>query len=120
MQAKIDLTDSAVTHVAQVVADAGAVGIRVGVKVRSGCAGNRYIVDLVTDPAIADHQKLTFGPDKKVQVFVANDSIAMLANTVIDYEVLSLGQKQIIFKNPNAKSSCGCGESFEFSDEGDA
>ena len=38
MQATIDLTDSAIAHIAQVIADAGAIGIRVGVKTRSGCA----------------------------------------------------------------------------------
>jgi Fe-S cluster assembly iron-binding protein IscA len=38
--------------------------------------------------------------------------INALRNTEIDLVDKGLGQKQLVFNNPNIKHSCGCGESF--------
>jgi len=44
-------------------------------------------------------------------VFVDPKSYALLDGTVLDCDANMLGQS-LVFKNPNATSSCGCGESF--------
>ena len=113
----LTLTPAAIAHITQVIAKSKpeSIGIRVGVKVNSGCAGNRYLIDVVNTPPPA-HDILHYGDNNEVTVYLDQASRKLLAKTTIDYEALTLGQKQIVFKNPNAKSSCGCGESFETGD----
>ncbi len=51
------------------------------------------------------------GPED-VRVFVDKKSLLYLNNTVLDYDT-SLMSKGFVFQNPNAKSTCGCGTSFQ-------
>jgi iron-sulfur cluster assembly protein len=51
------------------------------------------------------------GPDD-IKVFVDKKSLLYLNNTVLDYDT-SLMSKGFVFQNPNAKSTCGCGTSFQ-------
>ena len=45
------------------------------------------------------------------RIFVDPKSAIFLKGTVIDYQQ-TLMQTGFVFKNPNVKSACGCGESF--------
>jgi len=45
------------------------------------------------------------------KVFVDPKSAVFLSGTVIDWQQ-TLMQSGFVFKNPNVKSACGCGESF--------
>ncbi len=45
------------------------------------------------------------------RVFVDPKSAMFLAGTVIDWQQ-TLMQSGFVFRNPNVKSACGCGESF--------
>jgi iron-sulfur cluster assembly protein len=47
-----------------------------------------------------------------VKVVVDPKSIVYLSGTTLDWES-SLLKQGFIFRNPNAKKHCGCGESFE-------
>ena len=105
--AVITLTDAAIERVAEIVAsaDAGAEGIRVGVK-NGGCAGMEYTVDLVVEADPKD-DRVDAGDHA---VFIAPEAVLFLLGTQMDFEVTKL-RSGFVFNNPNQTSACGCGES---------
>jgi iron-sulfur cluster assembly accessory protein len=72
-----------------------------------GCSGFQYEFDLVRDVAEDDLVVERDGARALVDVV----SLALLKGAEIDY-VDELVGAQFRVKNPNAKSSCGCGVSF--------
>jgi iron-sulfur cluster assembly accessory protein len=82
-------------------------GLRVGVKA-GGCSGYEYTFAWERNARPTD---LVFiGPDD-ARIFVDPKSYTLLAGTELDYDT-SLLSKGFLFSNPNAKSTCGCGLSF--------
>ncbi|MCS6787343.1 MAG: iron-sulfur cluster assembly protein IscA [Thiobacillaceae bacterium] len=105
--ARISLTERAARHVQTFLAKRGkGLGIRVGVRT-SGCSGLAYRLEYVDSE---DPQDIRFDCHG-VAVYVDPKSLAYLNGTELDYvrEGLNEGFK---FNNPNVKSQCGCGESF--------
>lgn len=86
-------------------------GLRLGVE-RGGCAGLAYVMRIAT-PEEGDKIIDLSG----TRFIVANDSFDVLTGCTVDFtdELSDRGFK--IF-NPNAARSCGCGTSFEPSEEG--
>ena len=82
------------------------VALRVGVK-GGGCSGLSYMMGF--DPAIRE-QDVTYEQDG-VKIVVDPKSHLYLDGTTIDFQG-GLGGTGFAFQNPNAKSSCGCGSSF--------
>lgn len=77
------------------------------VKVRSGgCSGLSYSLEFA-DPEPDDK----VFEDAGVQIAVDKKSLLYLAGTTLDYSG-GLNGKGFVFNNPNAKRTCGCGESF--------
>jgi iron-sulfur cluster assembly accessory protein len=72
-----------------------------------GCSGFQYQFDLVDT---AEPDDLTIERDGAAAV-VDEMSLALLGGSEIDY-VEELVGSSFRVKNPNAKSSCGCGVSF--------
>ncbi|MDP3697838.1 MAG: iron-sulfur cluster assembly accessory protein [Candidatus Taylorbacteria bacterium] len=83
-------------------------GIRIGVKA-GGCSGLEYYVTPVAKRDKYDKIMVLLG----VMIFVDRKSITILTGTTIDYNTNLLDKNRLIFNNPNAKTSCGCGVSFE-------
>lgn len=81
-------------------------GLRVGV-VTGGCAGLSYEMRLQKG---AYDNDLILDQDG-IKIFVNNESVDFLKGIEIDY-VDTLKESGFKYKNPNAKSSCGCGTSF--------
>ncbi len=81
-------------------------GIRVQV-VGGGCSGFQYQMGFEKAPQSGDEIVELNG----FKVFVDQGSSAYLNGTEIDY-LESLTGAGFKFNNPNAKSTCGCGESF--------
>ncbi len=81
-------------------------GLRVGVK-GGGCSGLVYTLTVTTDPQEDD--KII--DDKGVKVFIPKKSYIFLAGMVLDFSD-GLNGKGFVFENPNAKKTCGCGNSF--------
>jgi iron-sulfur cluster assembly protein len=100
------LTDAAADRVRQIMAARpGIVGIRVGVK-NGGCAGMEYTLSWAETQDKMDEVV----EDKGVRILIDPKAILFLLGTEMDYKVDKLSS-QFVFKNPNQKSACGCGES---------
>ena len=80
--------------------------IRVGVD-GGGCSGLSYT--LVFDTVLTETDKIF--EDKGIKIAVDKKSFLYLIGTELDYEG-GLNGKGFVFVNPNASSTCGCGESF--------
>ncbi|RIY33989.1 iron-sulfur cluster assembly protein IscA [Psittacicella hinzii] len=103
----ITLTDVAAQRVRAFLDNRGkGIGLRVGVKT-SGCSGMSYVLEFVDELNVDD---VTFDV-KGVTIVVDKKSLVYLDGTELDYvrEGLNEGFK---YTNPNSKSECGCGESF--------
>ena len=80
--------------------------VRVGV-VGGGCSGFTY--DMSLTERIDEHDERF--PHEGVEVVCDPKSYIYLNGTTIDF-VDGLMERGFKFQNPNATSSCGCGESF--------
>jgi iron-sulfur cluster assembly accessory protein len=103
----IKLTPSAAGKVGSLLAKQGRPGgvLRVAV-IGGGCSGLQYKMDLQDGPAQRDILVETGG----VRVVVDPKSALYVTGSELDYvDALSGGFK---VKNPNAATSCSCGESF--------
>ena len=104
----ITLTDAAALHVKALMAqaEAGAIGVRVGVKTR-GCSGMSYFMEYAKEQQKSEEVV----EDKGVKIFIDPAAFMFILGTEMDY-VEDEFEAKIIFNNPNEKSRCGCGESF--------
>ncbi len=82
------------------------IGIRPGVQ-GGGCSGFSYKLEFVKQ----EQDKDRIIEDKGVKIYIDPKSYLYLMGTEIDY-IDDLNQAGFKFVNPNAKRTCGCGESF--------
>jgi iron-sulfur cluster assembly accessory protein len=82
-------------------------GLRVQV-VGGGCSGFQYHMGFEKEPNSGDEVLDLLG----FKVFVDRGSSMYLDGTEIDF-VEALTGSGFRFNNPNVKSTCGCGESFQ-------
>lgn len=104
----IRLTSNAATKVQNLLKKQGrpAGVLRVAV-IGGGCSGLQYKMDLQDSPAQRDFLVETAG----VRVVVDPKSALYVSGSELDYvEALQDGGFKV--KNPNAATSCSCGESF--------
>ncbi|MBA5763298.1 iron-sulfur cluster assembly protein IscA [Vibrio sp. 404] len=103
----ITLTDAAASRVGAFLENRGkGVGLRLGVKT-TGCSGMAYVLEFVDE---LNEEDEVF-EHKGVTVIIDQKSLAYLDGTELDYVKQGLNEG-FEFNNPNAKSECGCGESF--------
>jgi iron-sulfur cluster assembly protein len=106
--AALTLTPGAEQRIADLMAKApeGAIGVRLSTP-RRGCSGLAYSVDYVTSADPMDERIETPGGT----FFVDSGSVLYLIGSTMDWveDDFTAG---FVFENPNAKGSCGCGESF--------
>jgi iron-sulfur cluster assembly protein len=104
----ITLTPGAIAKLKSILAERNEdAGLRIAV-VGGGCSGFQYQMTLdkeaKTDDKIMDMEGL--------KVFVDTRSLLYLSGTKVDY-VDDQDGSGFKFDNPNAKTSCDCGETFE-------
>ena len=106
----IEVTIAAAKRIREAMVGEGVVegGLRVGVKA-GGCSGLSYVFKWEATPKTDD--EVFEGPDGTL-IFVDKKSHKYLDGTVLDCDPNMLGQS-LIFRNPHAKSECGCGLSFQ-------
>lgn len=104
----ISLTPTAVSKVKEIMNQQNPVpaGLRIGV-VGGGCSGFSYSMSFENAPGVMDK---TFNFDG-LKVFVDATSAMYLNGCTVDY-VETLEAAGFKFENPNVKSTCGCGSSF--------
>jgi iron-sulfur cluster assembly accessory protein len=108
-QVGLSITPAANAHVRSILArKPKATALRLKIK-RSGCSGFMYAPE-TAESVQPKEIKLDFADG--LVILVAEQDIELIRGTEIDLVVKQLNQKQIIFNNPNAINSCGCGESF--------
>ena len=82
------------------------VGIRIGVRSK-GCSGMSYTLEFADKQEPMDEVVETGG----IKLLIDPKASLFLIGTEMDYEEEKLKQG-FVFKNPNEKGRCGCGESF--------
>lgn len=104
----LKLTDSAQKAVSRFIAGAETPvqGLRIQVT-GGGCSGMQYGMAL-EEAAKGDDVVLEIGP---VRVFVDPASAPLLDGVTVDF-LDGMEGSGFKFHNPNAKASCGCGNSF--------
>ena len=106
--AAVILTPSAEARIAALMDSApeGAIGVKLSTP-RRGCSGLAYSVDYVTEASAMDERIETPGG----LFFIDGASVLYLVGSTMDWQEDDF-TAGFVFQNPNAKGSCGCGESF--------
>ena len=104
----INLTDAAAARVRSLMyrAEETVSGVRVGLSTR-GCSGLSYVVEYAEEAK----QFEEVVEDKGVRVFIDPAATMFLIGATMDYREGKF-ESGFVFENPNAKGTCGCGESF--------
>ena len=116
----VNFTDAAVNKVAALILDENDLSLNLRVYITGGgCSGFQYGFtfdqeiredDLVVTRPYS-HEKL-----KAVKLLIDPLSLQYLTGADIDYKE-DLSGAQFVIRNPNAKTTCGCGSSFSIEDE---
>ena len=106
--AAVLLTPSAEARIADLMskAPADAIGVKLSTP-RRGCSGLAYSVDYVSEANSFDERIETPGG----VLFIDGASVLYLVGSTMDWQEDDF-TAGFVFNNPNAKGSCGCGESF--------
>ena len=106
--APITVTENAARRIAELIAKApeAAAGVRLTTPKR-GCSGLAYSLSYVTEAKPGDEAVPTPGGT----LFVDGGSLMYLIGSEMDWHEDDFAAG-FVFSNPNAKGSCGCGESF--------
>ena len=103
----ITLTEAAIKKVSSILVNEGPEAkLRMYVSGK-GCAGLTYGVGITAE---VEEDDLTIDQGDVV-VVIDPDSLPYLRGSVVDF-IDGLTGSKFDIKNPNAKSSCGCGDSF--------
>ena len=104
----IKLTEAAALRVQELLSkrDKPALGIRIGVRSK-GCSGLSYTIEYADKKEPSDEVVEQHG----VTVLIDPKATLFILGTEMDYVEEKL-QSGFVFRNPNEKGRCGCGESF--------
>jgi iron-sulfur cluster assembly protein len=105
----VQLTERAIGKVKEIMASQqpAPVGLRIAV-VGGGCSGFSYSMAFENQPNMLDKTYDYSG----LKVYVDQASMLYLDGAEVDF-VDSLEGSGFKFNNPNVKSTCGCGSSFQ-------
>ncbi|HEY1795359.1 MAG TPA: iron-sulfur cluster assembly accessory protein [Stellaceae bacterium] len=108
LKAALTVTDSAAERIHALLARRGkpSAGVRVGVRSR-GCSGLSYTLEYADEKGKFDEVVEAKG----VTVLVDPKAVMFILGTEMDYVEEKL-ESGFVFRNPNEKGRCGCGESF--------
>ena len=104
----VTLTNAAKKRVKEIIAKAEKeyVGIRIGID-NTGCSGHSYKIDYAENKLDGDEEISI----DNIKIFVDASATMYILGSKIDYIDNGI-ESCFIFKNPNEKGRCGCGESF--------
>jgi iron-sulfur cluster assembly protein len=105
-KAAMSLTPGAVTQLRALLDQPSPKLIKVGVRNR-GCSGLAYQLEYVEKPGAFDEEVFQDG----VKVLIDSKALFSIIGSEMDWVEDKLNKK-FVFRNPNIKEQCGCGESF--------
>jgi iron-sulfur cluster insertion protein len=106
--ADIVLTESAAERIRILIEGEGNPALKLRLSVQGGgCSGFSYGITLDAEMQPGDKLFESHG----VQIVVDDVSIDLLKGTEVDF-VEDLSGSSFVLRNPNASSTCGCGNSF--------
>lgn len=105
-KALITLSAGAVEHLQALLDQPEPKLIRIGVRNR-GCSGLTYHLEYVDKPGKFDELVEQDG----VKVLIDSKALFSIVGSEMDWQDDKLSSR-FIFRNPNSKGTCGCGESF--------
>ena len=104
----VKITSAADKHLTNLILDKKVKGVMLAVD-GGGCAGLRYKWELIEeDKELEDRDKVKLDSGF---LYIHPTATLSVINTTIDY-VTDIAGSSLRITNPNATSSCGCGESF--------
>ena len=105
----LTVTDKASNQLEKIIqsAPSDTVGILLGID-KTGCNGHSYKLDFAKKDEV---ENLEYVERNNVKVFIDPKATMFLIGSEMDYLTDKLASR-FVFKNPNEKSTCGCGESF--------
>ena len=104
----INITDAALERVRALIAgrDKPTAGIRIGVRTK-GCSGLSYTLEFADEKndfdEVVEHDGITVLIDPKATMFILGTEMDFVEDKL---------ESGFVFRNPNEKGRCGCGESF--------
>ena len=108
--AGLSVTDDAAAYIRE-CADREGMAHAVRLRIHAGgCSGLEYSIDLVPEGTVADPSERVI-ESNGVTVFLDLKSAIYVSGSIIDYTT-SLMRRGFVIKNPNATSTCSCGDSF--------
>jgi len=108
LAAPMVFTPAAAAKVRELIAEEGNADLKLRVYIQGGgCSGFQYGFEFDEQQGEDDIAIVTEG----VTLLVDPLSLQYLADATVDYSE-SLSGAQFVIRNPNAKTTCGCGSSF--------
>lgn len=105
----LTVTDTAAQHVQALLAgrEKDVYGVRISVKSK-GCSGLSYTLEFADGPQPFEEEVAC---ENGVRILIDPKAVMFILGSEMDYEESDLEQG-FVFRNPNEKGRCGCGESF--------
>jgi len=108
LERPLDFTPAAAAKVRELIAEEGKPDLKLRVYIQGGgCSGFQYGFEFDEQQGEDDLALTTDG----MVLLVDPLSLQYLMGAAVDYTT-SLHGAQFVIRNPNAKSTCGCGSSF--------
>lgn len=109
----ITFSEDALAHIGAILKRQNKSMFRLSVK-RTGCSGYMYQPEVVDQMTDSDE---LLNDDYPFQIMLDRSCIDLIKGTSVDIVAKPLGQRQLVFNNPNAQGECGCGESFTIKED---
>jgi iron-sulfur cluster assembly protein len=109
MKDLITVTDRAASQIKKIINEANdeVLGVIIGVD-KTGCSGYAYKLDYAKNE---NNNNFEIIESKGVKIYIEPAATMFLIGSEMDYTKDKLSSR-FVFNNPNEKSTCGCGESF--------
>ena len=104
----LELTEAAAKRIRELLGNKGAEYLKIGIRTR-GCNGMTYTMNYADEKDRGKFDELV--DQHGVKVIIEPNALMSIIGTKMDFVSDNL-RSEFTFENPNAKASCGCGESF--------